>query len=844
MSFTTGQAFLLTRHQKDIRHRHHRSAAPLTGRRVSPPQKPKANTELVYWGWTQQGPARFVVENEAPLFFVEHTHASEAKKILDTLKLKYQAQPIQHQTFQNQTVALFYFYTLDEMYRGQQAIQHRHIETFEHDLRLQDKYLIERSIRGAAEFIGIPTQKPGYIEYRNVRFKPANMHPDFSVLSLDIECSMEGDLYSVGLYGHDGSMNDAPIINTPTIDAPIIDTSVTKRTMTRTVIMIGEAQSAVGSTDPDMVWVKDEYQLLLALEHHVQRLDPDVIIGWNVINFDFKLLLERAKKQQLSLRLGRGLTLAHWRDSRTETNQGFVTLPGRVVIDGIDALRTATYHFESFSLEYVAQAMLNRGKKTDQVDQRAEQITHDFHHDKLKLARYNLEDCKLVWDIFEHTQLLDFLILRSQLTGLELDKVGGSVAAFTNLYLPKLHRAGYIAPNLPPDGGLASPGGYVMNSKPGFYKNVLVLDFKSLYPSIIRTFKIDPMGLVEGLKHPESAIPGFKGAFFSRDKHFLPDIITELWQQRDQAKHDKDAPRSQAIKIIMNSFYGVLGSGGCRFYDTRLASSITMRGHQIMQQTAAWIEQQSFFGKPCQVIYGDTDSTFVLLDEQLSSEQCQQVGQQLANFINAAWKEKLIQDHQLECFLEIEFETHFERFLMPTIRGSEAGSKKRYAGLTRVDGQPKMVFKGLEAVRTDWTELAREFQNTLYQTIFNDTDPTTYIQTTVASTLNGELDHKLVYRKRLRRPLREYVKNIPPHVRAAKIADEKNKALGKPLQYQHKGWINYVMTLVGPEPVDYLTSEPDYQLYIEKQLKPIADAILPFIGMDFDSLVDNQMSLF
>ena len=396
----------------------------------------------------------------------------------------------------------------------------------------------------------------------------------------------------------------------------------------------------------------------------------------------FRLLLKRADICGVPLLLGRGTSVRQrqvgWRDRQGESNQGFVTVPGRVVIDGIESLRAATWHFESFSLEFVAQALLGRGKATEDVDNRMAAITHDFHHNKLKLAKYNLEDCRLVRDIFEHTHLLDYLRLRSQLTGLELDRLGGSVAAFTNLYLPQLHRAGYVAPNLPEDGGLASPGGYVMDSLPGLYDNVLVLDFKSLYPSIIRTFKIDPMGLVEGLRHPEQAIPGFRGGLFSRDKHFLPDIITSLWQQRDEAKKDKDAARSQALKIIMNSFYGVLGSGGCRFYDTRLASSITMRGHEIMLQTSRWIEGQGH-----KVIYGDTDSIFVLLGSNVSADEAEQSGRQLEVDINWRWQESLRKDHELDCYLELEFETLYTRFLMPTIRGSETGSKKRYAGLKK-----------------------------------------------------------------------------------------------------------------------------------------------------------------
>ena len=190
----------------------------------------------------------------------------------------------------------------------------------------------------------------------------------------------------------------------------------------------------------------------------------------------------------------------------------------------------------------------------------SKKLPRNFTTTSKALADYNLQDCRLVWQIFEQTDLLAFAKLRAHLTGLAIDRAGGSVASFINLYVPKLHRAGYVAPNMG-DGisDLVSPGGYVMDSIPGLYKNVLVLDFKSLYPSIIRTFKIDPMGLIEGLKAPEQAIEGFDGAYFSRDQHFLPDIITELWGERDKAKAQNNAVLSQAIKIIMNSFYGIFG---------------------------------------------------------------------------------------------------------------------------------------------------------------------------------------------------------------------------------------------------------------------------------------------
>ncbi|GAL15279.1 DNA polymerase II [Vibrio astriarenae] len=362
-----------------------------------------------------------------------------------------------------------------------------------------------------------------------------------------------------------------------------------------------------------------------------------------------------------------------------------------------------------------------------------------------------------------------------------------------------------------------------------------MLDYKSLYPSIIRSFLIDPLGLIEGLKlevgrSPNSAIEGFRGGQFHREKHFLPKMVEDIWRARDIAKKNNEAAFSQALKIIMNSFYGVLGSSGCRFFDTRLASSITMRGHEIMKTTKRLIEERGY-----QVIYGDTDSTFVALKSAYSQQDADIIGQQLVTEINAWWQQELKQQFGIESFLELEYETHYKKFLMPTIRGSETGSKKRYAGLIDRNGEEKIVFKGLESARSDWTPLAQTFQQTLYMMVFHGNNPSDYVRDMVERTQAGEFDNQLVYQKRLRRKLHEYEKNIPPQVRAARIADEKNAKLGRPLQYQNRGRIEYVITINGPEPIDYLESAIDYQHYIDKQLKPVAEAILPFVGMTLNS---------
>ena len=174
------------------------------------------------------------------------------------------------------------------------------------------------------------------------------------------------------------------------------------------------------------------------------------------------------------------------------------------------------------------------------------------------------------------------------------------------------------------------------------------------------------------MRHPSDAdsVPGFRNARFSRSKHCLPAIVEQIWQGREAAKRQHNKPLSQALKIIMNALYGVLGSSGCRFFDPRLASSITLRGHEIMRQTRELIEAEGY-----QVIYGDTDSTFVWLKQPHDEQQAAQIGRALVQRVNAWWQQHLQQQFGLENALELEFETHYSRFLMPTIRGAEQGSR-------------------------------------------------------------------------------------------------------------------------------------------------------------------------
>lgn len=761
---------------------------------------------FVFWLWCKHAPLKVLVEQQEVVFFIPDNQVSAAERLLQSQNIYVRFADAKLKNFQNQSVICCYFNSLKDYYRAIKILKSSQIVTFEDDVRPIDRFLMERFIKGSVWVKGEIHTRSDFRLLKKAKLKPNNeFKPNFKLVSIDIECNGDGVLFSIGLVG-DG------------IDK---------------VLMIGRPEPTA-ELDYQINWCEDEIDLLSQFETEIQRIDPDVLIGWNVIEFDFSVLHARAEALGISLKLGRNKEKMRLR----EGNFTRITIPGRVVVDGIDTLKNATYHYDSFSLANVASIELGE-EKLISTDNRIEEIIRQFNEEKLSLANYNRQDCILVLRIFEKLKLLDFAVVRSQLTGLELERMGGSVAAFTNLYLPLLHRSGYVAPNLG-DHGLSfdSPGGYVMSSQPGLYQNILVLDYKSLYPSIMRTFCIDPLGLIEGLKKPDNAIEGFNQAQFSRTEHHLPELIRELAATRQIAK-DKDQPMlSQAIKIIMNSLYGVLGSKGCRFYDPRLSSSITLRGHEIMQTTKQWIEEWGY-----EVIYGDTDSTFVRLDDDLNSHDCNEIGTKLAKKINKCWQIKLLQDYKIDSFLEIEFETHYSPFFMPTIRGKTTGSKKRYVGKVEKNGASKLVFKGMETVRSDWTELAHKFQTELFEILFSENySPQLIVQAFdryVKKLYAGEFDSSLIYRKRLGQHLTDYQKNIPPHVKAAKqhLADNPH------LAFQRGQIIEYVYT---PSGAEYYIGEHnyDYSIYVNKQLLPIAEMIVVDLGTIVSSLSDRQIQLF
>ena len=439
MTAQTFKGFLLTRNWRDTR----------------------AGIELEFWFSTPEGPLCAMVREERSVFFLAASDVPQAQTLLGK-EPGFEIKPVALSNFAMDPVVGVYFKQYRQARRCADTLRAQGLEPLEADINPADRFLMERFIMGSALLHGEPHQRGPYLLLDNPTVRAAPYRPSLKVVSYDIETAMEGvQLYSIAVHGKSSQGEE------------------------RRVFMLGEG------AEQDYVCAYATQELLLqGFLDWVARYDPDVLIGWNVVNFDTRYLQRLADHLGRRLLLGRERRPGHWRELDEEGGRYTVQFPGRIVLDGIELLRAAFYRFESFSLENVARQLLGEGKLLHGGG-RGEEITRQFQHDKSSLARYNLKDCELVSDIFATTDLLDFAIARSAMTGLNMDRMGGSVASFDNLYLPRLHRQGYVAPNASAE-HTASPGGFVLDSMPGIYDHVLVLDFKSLYPSIIRTFSIDP----------------------------------------------------------------------------------------------------------------------------------------------------------------------------------------------------------------------------------------------------------------------------------------------------------------------------------------------------------------
>jgi DNA polymerase-2 len=328
---------------------------------------------------------------------------------------------------------------------------------------------------------------------------------------------------------------------------------------------------------------------------------------------------------------------------------------------------------------------------------------------------------------------------------------------------------------------------------------------------------------------PDDDLIRTAGGAFRRVPAILPRMLDELFPRREAAKKSGDDVAAHAIKILMNSFYGVLGAPACRFYNPALTNAITGTGRDLLLWSKRWFEAAGFA-----VLYGDTDSLFVQSGSN-DPDQARQQGRDLAAALNGDLGRHIRERWRVPSRLELEFEKLYLKLFLPRARHSTRGASKRYAGLLAGKDAESVEFVGMEAVRRDWTELAKQVQRELYHRLFTDQPVDVFLADIVRRVRLGELDDALIYRKSLRKRADEYVATTPPHVAAARKSSQPARRS-----------IRYVVTVAGAEPLDNLRHPIDREHYVSKQVKPVAEPVLATLGLDFDRVIGDsrQMDLY
>ncbi|GHV30369.1 DNA polymerase [Spirochaetia bacterium] len=709
------------------------------------------------------------------------------------------------------------------------------------DMKPPDLFLAEKYIRGFLRIRASPgDSRPGRLVnlvFPDVEILPSD--PDSTpikvplrIASIDIETDTR-----------DGSIRAVAIALT---DSNFRKTTGIVRVLASALCSISnspcDAPDGVIPPEQDgrLIYHGDEASLLNAFITDIQGMDPDVLTGWNFLDFDFPRLAERSEHHGLPFSLARSAGHTGYEEAKFFSGEGYLQrsstrrrsaaalVPGRQVIDALRIVRSGPRRFPDYTLETVSQAVLGEGKIVAAAGQdKIAELDRLYAEDPRLFGQYCYKDAALVPDILAKTGLFRLTLERAGLTGVSLDKAWTSVVSFERIYGMELRRHAIAPPPPnPPDFRVSgAAGGTVLEPLPGLFNNVAVFDFRSLYPTIMRTFNIDPLAHERAAQDP-SPIIAPNGAAFSRRPGILPELIADYFAARRKALDAGDDNAAYVYKILMNSFYGVLGTASCRYGRTELAGSITGFARKWLLLSQDW-----FTGRGYQVLYGDTDSLFVAtgLGDDAGLDEFTQTCGNLTTELNSFLTEWIRSEYDLESFLELRFEKAYRRFLIPPLRsihneGETRGRAKGYGGyLLGSDGGMSVEVKGMEAVRSDVTPLARRIQMELLELVFSGGGETAFSKqaaTILRELRTGKLDGELVYRKRLSRPPETYTASTPPQVKAARLLGWKGR----------RGTVEYVWTSAGPEPASLPHAPFDYDHYTDSQVLPVVLSIAAAAG--------------
>jgi len=678
------------------------------------------------------------------------------------------------------------------------------IEVFEADLIDEHRYLIDNDIK----------------------ISNSNKEIDFKYLSIDIETIYENpEIISISTCSNvENSMNKV-YFNCDKFENKKIIEKLKKNNSKK-----------LKNKEYEIIYCENENELLKKFKKDIIEFNPQLIIGWSVIDFDFKVIRNRMKANEIKFNFSK-YEEKEEKESKIRIFNDFfkdstLNISGIIVFDIIAILKTNFISFKDYKLDTVSSEVLgdnkinlfdeekeeNENPEKEKNFDKGKAIELLFQNNPEKLIEYNFKDSKLVIEIVEKLKLIKLMQERSILTGTPISKVKSPIASLDIMYLKELHKQKLVAKsNFNYSSSSPIQGAYVIEPKSGFYENIFVFDFKSLYPSVIMTFNIDPFTYD---KKGEILSPN--GARFKTKSGILPKLILQLYKERDIAKSKKDDVKSFALKTTMNSFYGAMASSKSRLHNSEVGGAITAFSREVLKNAKSFVEKENIG----EVRYGDTDSLFVEIKDlkDKSFKEKQKIGIKIEKKINNYFDSYIKKDFNQKSYLIIENEKIFSKFFI--------ASKKRYVGIDEFTNKTKFV--GMEAIRGDWTDLAKNFQKRLVEIIFDGgkkEEITNFIFKYIEKLKNSEFDKDLIYTKKITKPLEEYTKMTPPHVKAARELPKFNGRI-----------VKYVLTENGAKHIDLINKKTkfDYEHYINKQLKGVSSDLLKNLELDFEDIIKSK----
>lgn len=671
----------------------------------------------------------------------------------------------------------------------------------------------------------------------------------FRILSFDIECA--------GRKGVFPEPNHDPVIQ---IASMVIKQGETEPFL-RNVFTLNTCAPIVGS---QVLSFQKEADMLSKWADFFRELDPDIITGYNINNFDWPYLINRAKYLKVNDfdYLGR-ITNIHSviKDSVLQSKQmgrrenKSINFEGRVPFDLLLVL-VRDYKLRSYTLNAVSYHFLQE-QKEDVHHSIITDLQNESEQTRRRLAMYCLKDAYLPLKLLNKLMCIINYMEMSRVTGVPLTCLltrGQQIKVVSQL-LRKAKDAGYLMPAYHGQGSDEQfEGATVIEPKKGYYADpISTLDFASLYPSIMMAHNLCYTTLVPPQMQRELTLSSdditttpTKNVFVKSNirKGLLPEILESLLAARKKAKADlkeeKDPfkrsvldGRQLALKISANSVYGFTGAQVGKLPCLEISGSVTAYGRTMIEFTRSEVEKKytkaNGYKEDAVVIYGDTDSVMVKFGVK-TLEESMLLGKEAAEFVTTKFVKPI----------KLEFEKVYYPYLLI--------NKKRYAGLyfTRPDKYDKMDCKGIETVRRDNSPLVSNMMSTCLQKLLIDRDPdgaVDYAKQIISDLLCNRIDiSQLVITKELTK--NDYAAK-QAHVELANKMKKRDPGTAPKLGDR----VPYVLICGAKNTPAYMKAEDpiyvlensipiDFNYYMENQLsKPLLRIFEPILGDKAESLL-------